>query len=108
MKMAVIRYQNKENKPNWVKMTNYGIFHGKKNEKPTLELHYHDCDEYWFVIEGSIRVQMDDKEFIVNSGDVFCTPMGSEHNLLEILEDTTVLWMEDELKGQKRTGHLHK
>ncbi len=106
--MSVIRQFDMKTKPDGCKLTAYGIHRAMKGEPPGVELHYHDCDEYYFVIEGKIRVQEDEQEYILQAGDVLCTPMGQQHSLLEFLEDSTILWLEDELKGQKRTGHLHK
>ena len=106
--MPVIRNCDIKSKPDWCNITAFGIHRSKKGESPNVELHYHDCNEYYFVIEGKIRVREEDNEYILEAGDVLCTPMGFQHSLLEFLEDSTILWLEDELKGQKRTGHLHK
>jgi len=36
------------------------------------------------------------------------TRMGDEHELLEIVEDTTYFWACTELRGLKRPGHLRR
>ena len=48
-------------------------------------------------------------DFIVEKGDIVCTQMGEEHAILEILETPyTQVWIECNLRGQKRRGHLHR
>jgi len=35
--------------------------------------------------------------------------MGEEHAILEVIEEPyTQVWLECNLRGQKRTGHLHR
>ncbi|MBT3379287.1 MAG: cupin domain-containing protein [Lentisphaerae bacterium] len=78
--------------------------HGK-----LVELHFHDCDEFWFVVAGKARVTTDGEEHIVGKGDVVCTRMGEEHALLEVIEAPyTQVWIECALRGRKRRGHLHQ
>ena len=75
----------------------------------TAELHFHDADEFWFVIQGKARVATDGNEYTVKKGDVVCTQMGQEHAVLEILEAPyTQVWIETNLRGRKRRGHLHR
>jgi quercetin dioxygenase-like cupin family protein len=93
--------------PDWVKVSNYGVSIMKKGQ--TVEPHYHDCDEFWYIVSGKARVRTEGNEYIVQQGDVVCTKMGDDHELIEILEDDyVVVWIETELKGQKRIGHLHR
>ena len=74
----------------------------------TFDRHYHDCDEYWFVFRGKARVVSEGKEYVINPGDVLCTRMGKEHDVLEVYEELGAFWVEDELKGRKRFGHIHR
>jgi mannose-6-phosphate isomerase-like protein (cupin superfamily) len=74
----------------------------------SVELHFHDADEFWFVLAGKARVVTDGDEFIVESGDIVCTCMGEEHAILEIVEAPyTQVWVECNLRGRMRHGHLH-
>jgi mannose-6-phosphate isomerase-like protein (cupin superfamily) len=86
----------------------FGLYRRARGEETGVELHFHDCDEYWFVIDGSIRAASEGIEHIVNAGEALFTKAGDEHALLEILEDTTILWMENDLRGRRRPGHLHR
>lgn len=75
----------------------------------TVELHFHDADEFWFALEGRARVITDGEEHIVQKGDVVCTAMGQEHGLLEVVEAPyTQVWIECALRGRQRLGHLHR
>lgn len=71
------------------------------------EPHFHDCDEYWFIVEGRAAVRCGDETGEAGVGDIVHTPMGTEHQF-HAITDTGVLWIYDELKGRKRLGHLHE
>ena len=85
----------------------WGLSQWRKGEKNITESHYHDCDEYYFMIEGKCVLKSEGKTYTLEKGDVLKTPMGQEHEILEIIEDTTYFWAEAELRGKKREGHLH-
>jgi quercetin dioxygenase-like cupin family protein len=105
--MPVFNAKSIKDAPDWVKVSNYGVSIMKKGQ--TVEPHYHDCDEFWYIVSGKARVRTEGNEYIVQQGDVVCTKMGDDHELIEILEDDyVVVWIETELKGQKRIGHLHR
>ena len=75
----------------------------------SVELHFHDADEFWFVLAGKARVLTEGEEYVVEAGDVVCTQMGDEHAILEVVDPPyTQVWMECNLRGQKRPGHLHR
>lgn len=86
----------------------WGLFSSKAGRKNITELHYHDCDEFVFMIEGKCLMRSEGIIYTLEKGDVLVTRMGDEHELLEILEDTVYFWACDELKGEKRTGHQHR
>ncbi len=71
-------------------------------------MHYDDCDEFVFMPEGKMRMRSKGVEYVVAPGDILVTPMGDEREILEILEDTRYFWLEGQLRGQKRCGHLHR
>ena len=73
-----------------------------------VELHYHDADEIWFIVEGRARVVSEGQEYDVGPGDLLCTGMGDEHGTIEVHEDILGFFLEAELEGQKRKGHLHR
>ena len=104
--MPIIRGQNAnvptDEFPEW------GLVHFEAGGRNITELHYHDCDEFVFMIEGRCVMRSEGNLYTLEKGDVLVTRMGDEHELLEILEDTNYFWACTELKGQKRRGHLHR
>jgi mannose-6-phosphate isomerase-like protein (cupin superfamily) len=95
-----------DEKPDWVKWSNFGV--GVLENADQLEPHFHDADEFWLVYAGKARVISNDVEYIVGPGDILCTPMGHEHDVLEVLEAPfSCFFIEDELRGRRRPGHLH-
>ena len=86
--------------------TAWGLAKFEAGQKNVTEPHYHDCDEFVFMIEGRCRMRSEGVLYTLKKGDVLVTRMGDEHELVEILEDTVYFWAETELKGKKRQGHL--
>ncbi len=104
--MPVIRRETLEQKPDWLKASAFGMFRVPKGGE--VELHYHDADEIWFIVEGRARVVSEDQEYEIGPGDLLCTGMGDEHGTVEVHEDLLGFFLEGELEGQKRKGHLHR
>ena len=69
------------------------------------DYHFHDCDEYWFILEGRGLVTEDGVDYEVGPGDTVFTPMGSEHRL-KAATRLTEFWCECTQRGRKRPGHL--
>lgn len=105
--MPVFNEMNISEAPSWVGISHYGIGRLKKGD--SVESHYHDCDEFWFVVEGRGKIRTENQTYTVSPGEVVCTKMGEDHEVAEVLEEPfTIVWVEKELKGKKRTGHLHR
>jgi len=88
--------------------TGWGSCRLKKGMANVTELHHHDCDEFVFVIEGRLIMRSEGILYTLEKGDVLATRMGDEHEVVEVIEDTVYFWLETELRGQKRRGHLHR
>ncbi len=86
----------------------WGIAEFKAGHKNVTESHYHDCDEFVFMVAGKMLIRSEGIDYIVGPGDVLVTRMGDEHQVLEILEDVRYFWCEGPLRGEKRPGHLHR
>lgn len=86
----------------------WGLVHFEAGRRNITELHYHDCDEFVFMIEGRCVMRSEGVLYTLEKGDVLVTRMGDEHELLEIVEDTVYFWVCGELRGRKRPGHLHR
>lgn len=78
-------------------------------DSPPVERHFHDCEEFWFVLGGRARIHNAGEDRIVGPGDVVCTPMGEEHGIEEVLEAPySHVWIACGLRGLRREGHLHR
>lgn len=88
--------------------TAWGLAEFKAGQKNVTELHSHDCDEFVFMLEGRMLMRSEGVEYVVVPHDVLVTRMGDEHEILEVLEDTRYFWLEGQLRGQKRRGHLRR
>lgn len=113
--MPVIRRQTaaeqaswQARKPDWLKASAYGVFRVRKGNPATFDRHYHDADELWYILEGRARILTEGEEYEVGAGDLVCTGMGDEHHVLEVYEDLTGFYLEGELAGRRRPGHLHR
>ena len=106
--MPVIRTATDPQKPEWLKASSFGFFRVPAGNPANFDLHYHDADEIWYVIEGRARILTEGVEHEVGPGDMVCTGMGDEHHVLEVYEDLFAVYLETELEGQKRRGHLHR
>jgi len=103
--MPVIRTHAE--KPEWLKWSNFGV--GIVHDAAGFDLHFHDADEYWLIYSGRAKVLSEGQEYEIGPGDILVTKMGEEHDILEILEGPLKsFWIEDELRGRMRPGHLHR
>lgn len=103
--MPVIR--TPAEKPDWVQWSNFGV--GIVEDAGSFDPHFHDAHEYWFVYEGRARVTSEGQEYEIGPGDILVTRMGDEHDILEIIDGPLkTFWVEDQLQGQRRPGHLHR
>jgi mannose-6-phosphate isomerase-like protein (cupin superfamily) len=97
--------------PDWCKVAGGIVAMGasRRGGDGNVELHFHDCEEFWFVLKGKARVVTEGAEHVVEAGDIVCTKMGDEHAILEVIEAPyEQVWIECNLRGPKRPGHLHR
>ena len=111
--MPIIRREDfgTERAPDWAKVAGGICAMGcsTRDGEGSVELHYHDSEEFWFVLQGKARVMTDGQEHVVGPGDVVCTHMGEEHAILEVVEAPyQQVWIECNARGRKRRGHLHR
>ena len=99
--------RNAAQAPPWSRFSAFGMFQVSRAEQ--IEMHFHDGDEYWLIFAGRAIVSSEGQQYPIGPGDVLCTKMGDYHGLVEILEaPLRGFYIEDELKGRKRRGHLHQ
>ncbi|TCU31331.1 cupin domain-containing protein [Rhizobium azibense] len=73
-----------------------------------FDSHYHDCDEYWVILEGAGTVVVGSRSFEVKVGDCIAIGMGHHHDLPQIWANVKGAYFETTLEGKKRFGHLWK
>jgi mannose-6-phosphate isomerase-like protein (cupin superfamily) len=72
----------------------------------SIDSHYHDCDEYWIVLEGAGTVVVGDRHIRVAAGDCVPIGMGHHHDLPLVVEPLKAVYFETTLQREKRVGHL--
>lgn len=76
-------------------------------EKATLfDNHFHDCDEYWVIVEGSGVGVSEGVHYELGPGDCLATRMGDHHDFPLVRERVTAVFFETTLRGRRRLGHL--
>ena len=68
--------------------------------------HYHDCDEYWYVVKGRCAAVVDGRVHLLGPGDCLATGMGHHHDIPVVIEPILGVYFEGTLEGKKRPGHL--
>jgi len=71
-----------------------------------FDSHYHDCDEYWIMVEGRGVAVSEGRHYEIVPGDCLATGMGHHHDLPIVHETMVGVFFETTLEGQKRLGHL--
>ena len=75
-------------------------------KETTLDRHYHDCDEYWIIIEGGGTVMSERQLYPVGPGDCLAIGMGHHHDFPLVTAPVRAVYFETTLEGQQRRGHL--
>lgn len=68
--------------------------------------HFHDCDEYWVIYQGSALAISEGKKYELKPGYCLATKMGDHHDIPEVYEELHGVWFQSSLKGLMREGHL--
>lgn len=71
-----------------------------------LDSHYHDCDEYWILLDGKATVVVGGEAGDFTPGDCLCIGMGYHHDMPHAPEPVKAVYFETGLERQKRVGHL--
>ncbi len=99
----------------------YGIFTLKESENPenigdpvdyirntTFDNHFHDCDEFWIIVDGAGEIVTEGKRYKVNQADCIYTKAGDHHDFPIVEKEIKGIWFETSLTGKMREGHLWK
>jgi mannose-6-phosphate isomerase-like protein (cupin superfamily) len=71
-----------------------------------IDSHYHDCDEYWIMLEGRATVVVAGEAAEVGPGDCLCIGTGRHHDMPHAPEAVRAVYFETSLTGAMRLGHL--
>jgi len=71
-----------------------------------IDSHYHDCDEYWIVLDGAATVVVGGRHMAMGPGDCVSIGMGHHHDMAHAPEPVKAVFFETTLEGLKRVGHL--
>lgn len=71
-----------------------------------FDRHYHDCDEYWIVVDGAATVVTEGVHFDVAVGDCVATRMGDHHDVALVESRMGGVFFETTMRGRRRRGHL--
>jgi mannose-6-phosphate isomerase-like protein (cupin superfamily) len=91
-----------QNSPDW---TNRGdpVSYPKQT---SVDSHYHDCDEYWILLDGAGVAVVGANHFPMRRGDCLAIGMGHHHDFPNAVEPIKAVFFETTLEGEKRVGHL--
>lgn len=68
--------------------------------------HFHDCDEFWILYEGSGEIVTEGNRYSIKGGDCVFTKAGIHHDFPIVNKTIKGAWFETSLIGEKREGHL--
>jgi mannose-6-phosphate isomerase-like protein (cupin superfamily) len=106
--MPVIDGEKQDGIPPQCPVSAFGVAHFEAGEEITMRDHFHDADEFYWIASGRMVVREEGREYEIGPGQALWTPMGWEHGIARVVEDTTIVWSEMTLRGRKRPGHLHR
>jgi len=72
----------------------------------SIDSHYHDCDEYWIMLEGRATVVVDGTAAGFEPGDCLCIGMGRHHDMPHAPVPVRAVYFETGLEREGRVGHL--
>ena len=75
-------------------------------KRTAFDAHFHDCDEYWIIIEGRGVAVSEGTLYAVGPGDCIATGMGHHHDFPEAPEPVRAVFFETTMQGARRRGHL--
>lgn len=91
--------------PDWSEVQNYGIARHKVGAE--VELHFHDCHEYWIIVEGAGNATSEGKDYHLGPGDLLLTEAGQYHSLV-VTEPMVAIYWYGKMPEHGRWGHLHE
>lgn len=75
-------------------------------KRTRIDNHYHDCDEFYIILEGRGTVVSEGKHYRVGPGDCVATGMGHHHDVPLVESPLRAVFFETTRGGARRRGHL--
>ena len=91
--------------PVWSEVSRYGV--NTLQPGDSVELHFHDCNEFWIIIEGRGVATSEGATYELGPGDMLLTKQGDEHSL-EVIEKMVAVYFYGVMPSGGRDGHLHR
>ena len=91
--------------PAWSEVSRYGV--NTLQPGDSVELHFHDCNEFWIIIEGHGVATSEGLTYELGPGDMLLTKQGDEHSLT-VTEKMIAVYFYGVMPSAGRVGHLHK
>lgn len=91
--------------PAWSEISHYGVNQLKVGD--VVELHYHDCNEYWIIISGKGTCTTEGDTYEIGAGDMVLTKKGDEHSLI-VTEAMVAVYFYGIMPEGGRHGHLYR
>ncbi len=96
---------NQTSFPAWSEVTNYGV--NTLNVGDEVELHFHDSNEFWIIIDGKGNATSEGITYELGPGDMLLTKAGDEHSLV-VTEKMIAVYFYGIMPPGGREGHLHR
>jgi mannose-6-phosphate isomerase-like protein (cupin superfamily) len=91
--------------PVWSETQKYGISYLSAGAE--VELHFHDCHEYWIIISGCGEATSEGQPYTLGPGDMLLTRAGDYHSL-KVTQDMIAVYFYGVMPERGRWGHLHE
>ena len=72
----------------------------------SFDNHFHDCDEYWIIVEGAGQAVSEGTIRQVQAGNCVITGAGDHHDFPLVTTPVRAVFFETTLLGKQRQGHL--
>jgi mannose-6-phosphate isomerase-like protein (cupin superfamily) len=95
----------KLNFPTWSEVSKYGI--NTLGVGDTVKAHFHDCNEFWIIIQGKGIACSENVTYELGPGDMLITRAGDEHSLV-VTEEMIAVYFYGVMPPGGRFGYLYR
>jgi hypothetical protein len=93
------------NFPIWSEISKYGI--NTLGAGDTVKAHFHDCNEFWIIIQGKGIATSENITYELGPGDMLMTKAGDEHSLV-VTEEMIAVYFYGVMPPGGRFGYLYR